>query len=512
MKMTFFMQKKIKRAIHKDKKQIVAGVLILALLSVAVAFVSCGTPFLQKVAKEVTNYKMNLEYIAEEKSISGTCSVDFFNNLDVVVEQIPFHLHPNAYREDATLKPVGLADQAFAFPHGKSFGDIKIQNVKNGITNLKNKICGDDQNILLVDLGQKVYPDSRFEVEITFTTKLANINHRLGYGDNTINLCNFFPIVCAMKNNTFVQHPYNSNGDPFFSEVSNYDVSISYPSSLALASTGTSTTTQFNSIKTSNITGKSVRDFAIIISSNFEIATQNYNGIQVSYYGNGKMPATKMLNIAVDAVKDFEFMFGKYPYPSLAVVNADFCHGGMEYPMLVMISSSINDVSTYEMVIVHEIAHQWWYGVVGNDQFNHGWLDEGLAEYSTALFYKDKNKTITYEQLIANATNNYTTFVKAYKNVLEKVDTSIDRPIDKFKTSQEYVNMAYVKSMLMFESLHNLIGDKKFFKTLKIYYNENAFKISSPEILMATFKNETRTDLDTFFDSWINGKVEILAT
>jgi aminopeptidase N len=61
----------------------------------------------------------------------------------------------------------------------------------------------------------------------------------------------------------------------------------------------------------------------------------------------------------------------------------------MEYPALVMISDNIGEHISYEEVIVHEVAHQWWYSLVGNDQINYGFLDEGLTEYSTILFFEN---------------------------------------------------------------------------------------------------------------------------
>ena len=84
----------------------------------------------------------------------------------------------------------------------------------------------------------------------------------------------------------------------------------------------------------------------------------------------------------------------------------------MEYPNIVLISDDIADYDTYKQVIVHEIAHQWWYGVVGNNQYYYGWLDDGLTEYSTALFYDYySDSQITSEQIVRNSTTAYSTFM-----------------------------------------------------------------------------------------------------
>ena len=70
------------------------------------------------------------------------------------------------------------------------------------------------------------------------------------------------------------------------------------------------------------------------------------------------------------------------------MVQTDFSEGGMEYGALVYISLDVTDQLQYQGVIVHEIAHQWWYGLVGNNQILTAWIDEGLAEYCTAVFFE----------------------------------------------------------------------------------------------------------------------------
>ena len=111
-------------------------------------------------------------------------------------------------------------------------------------------------------------------------------------------------------------------------------------------------------------------------------------------------------------------MFGDYPYSIYNVVQADFCYGGMEYPNLSIISNSIENYDEYLNIIVHETAHQWWYNIVGNDEFNEPWLDEALTEFSTVLFY-DYNDGYNYnhKDMVSSAHENYLFFTNVYKNV-----------------------------------------------------------------------------------------------
>lgn len=182
----------------------------------------------------------------------------------------------------------------------------------------------------------------------------------------------------------------------------------------------------------------------------------------------------------------------------------------MEYPNLVYISDAVENVGDYQNVIIHETAHQWWYGIVGNSAYHYGWLDEGLTEYSTLLFY-EKNPTynVNISDSIKASTNSYVLFVDIYTQYLDNLDTSLNRNISEYDTEPEYVYMAYVKGMLLFDNLRELVGDKKFFNGLKYYFENNMFTNVTPETLIANFSKTSGTNLKPFFDSWINGDVVI---
>ena len=182
----------------------------------------------------------------------------------------------------------------------------------------------------------------------------------------------------------------------------------------------------------------------------------------------------------------------------------------MEYPNLVIISDSIGDYNDYVNVIVHETAHQWWYGLVGNNEFDYGWLDEGLTDYSTALFYKfNEDYGVDFAEIIKNTTNSYVNFVEVYTKVLGGVDTTMNRPLNAYNTEPEYVYMAYVKGALLFDSLRENVGEEKFLTVLKKYFENYRFKNATPDDLVGVFEKYLGYEMKGFFDSWINGKVVV---
>ena len=265
-----------------------------------------------------------------------------------------------------------------------------------------------------------------------------------------------------------------------------------------------------NNITTSVMKENNIRDFCLVLSDIFQHSSVKVGNTVINYYGyTNDKNLEECLSIAEDALTTFNSMFGQYPYSQLSVVKANFLHGGMEYPNLVLISDDIAE-SDLAYVIVHEIAHQWWYGVVGNDEYSHAWMDEGLAEYSTLLFFKEnENYNENFSTLIENATQSYKTFVRVYQTVTGEVDTSMNRPLNEFNTEPEYVQCTYTKGLLMFDTIREMVGERKFSKALKNYYEDFAYKNASPAQMVASFIKSTGYDLEDFFASWLNGEVVI---
>lgn len=473
----------------------------------------CGKSELNinKVSKDLNTYTMELTYNSDHTLI-GKQKLNYKNKTDTFLKKLCFHLYPKAFAEGAVNKPVSTVNINKAYPNGVDYGDVEILSANvNGETS-EFTYSGTDNNILNVTLLQELEPLDSVQVEIEYKVYVPNINHRFGYGNNTVNMANFYPVVAVFENGEFVLDPYNSNGDPFYSDCSNYDVTLTVPNTYTVASTGVQEkVTDNGEQKTYNIKANCVRDFAFVMSEKFEVAEQSVDGVKVSYYYYDDENFEESLKAGVDAVKTFNKIFGKYPYSTLSVVKSNFVHGGMEYPNLIYISDEVEG-SDYLNVIVHETAHQWWYGVVGSNAFRYGWLDEGLTEYSTVLFYEENpDYGVNTEELIKNTNNSYVTFVGLYNEVLGKIDTSMNRHLDEYDTEPEYVYMAYVKGLLLFDNLRDVVGKNKFEEAIQTYYKTYAFQNVTPEHLIGIFEKVCKTELKSYINSWVEGKVVIIS-
>ncbi len=502
----------INLVLNKNKKSnLIKFVCVGLLVLFSFAFFACKKKDnLDKIAKDLTNYTLEVNFDNDNKMVEAKQNVSYINNTESVLKEIKFHLYPKFFEQGATEKIVPQTKVNECYKHGMSYCEFNILKLQVAGTDIGVVFEGENDGVLVANLPNSLMPNKRVQLYMEYTIKLPNCEHRFGYGDDTTNLANFYPIACVFENGEFSTKPYNANGDPFYSDMANYEVNLTLNSNLIVAGTGKQTEISQRKGKTvTKFSAKVVRDFACVISENFALKTAKAGDVEVKYYYYDDGNSDRALQAGVDAINTFSSKFGAYPYSTFSIVKCDFLHGGMEFPNLVMISDDINSVDDYINVIIHETAHQWWYGVVGNDEFTLPWLDEALTEYSTVLFYDyNKGYNLTHDQIIKADKENFSLFVSVYEDVLGKVDTSM-RAVDEYATEPEYTYCTYVKGSLMFESLYQLVGEKKFFKALVQYFENNKFKNAKTEDLVAAFSNITGSDMQSFFNSWIKGKVVI---
>ena len=480
--------------------------LCFAVAMAATAF-GCSEKGLDDAAASLSVYTIDAVFNDDDKTLSVAQSVDYVNEYDVELNDLYFHLYPNAYREGARFTPFTAADMVDAYPDGVSYGGINILSLKVDGKEKEINIAGQDEDILVVDFDDCLMPTARVKIDIEYTVTVPNVRHRFGYYNKTVNLGNFYPVACVYEDGEFESSPYYNNGDPFYSTVANYKVSVTAPKKYTAAMSGIGVVTDTEESRKTFASALAVRDFAVVLGE-FEQISGTADGVGVTYYYYDDADAESSLNASLDSIKTFNSMFGSYPYKSLAVVQTHFLNGGMEYPALVYISDRQKG-ELYRDTIIHEIAHQWWYGVVGNNQISHAWLDETLAEYSATLFYeKNAGYNVGYSARIADAMKTYALFCERFENTADK---SMDRRLPEFSTSMEYTVMTYVKGQIMMDSLRKTIGDDAFFKGLKKYYEDNRFKIARPENLIGAFEKTSGKDLMNFFETWLDGKVMTFA-
>ncbi len=241
------------------------------------------------------------------------------------------------------------------------------------------------------------------------------------------------------------------------------------------------------------------RTFVFSASDRFEVAESAVGPIVIrSYYFSWHEAAGEgMLRAAVQAVALYEPKFAPYPYQSLSVVETDI-PDGQEYDGLAFLGSKFyadyNGTAKSNMVSigVHEIAHNWWFGLVGNDQALEPWLDEAMAIYSERIFY---------EYNFPNYGDWWWNFRVNYFNPSGWVDTTIYNG----GTFRAYTNAVYLTGGYFLEDLRARMGDRDFFKFLKDYASRYSYQRASGYDFFNVVRQNTSVDLSDIIQTYFQG-------
>lgn len=454
---------------------------IIAFVSVAVIIAGGGVAYCLKENRQSiesfkiedienkNQYTMDVIFDDETKRLMCNQSIEYINNTGKDLDKIYFHIYPNAFSTEE-LAPFEKDEMKEAYPNGFDEGYIDIKNILQDSQKLQYKITGDKNDILEVSLNEELKTNEKILIDMKYNVKLPNSAGRFGYGDDTINLTNWFAIACVYDTEGWDLKSYEAIGDPFYSETSDFYVKLLFPSKYEIANTGKVLDKKSDGEKVMyEIEAKNVRDFAFILSDKFSVDKDSVKGIQINTYNLNENFSKLTTEVAKDSIKIFSDLFGQYPYEVYSVVASDFYIGGMEYPNLVMIDSSLyteNNKFLLEYVVAHETAHQWWYSVIGNNEISEPWIDEALTEYSTILYFEEKYGKETAERLLKTMkvqTRNYKS-ENAFKATTQ------------YKNSMEYSLNVYTKGALIFNDIRNEIGDEAFFEALQEYYKTYMYK------------------------------------
>ncbi len=457
----------------------------------------------EKTPNVGSRYEINVEYSPENATLAGTVKLTFENTLEKELDVLKLQMYPNAYRKDALYKPVSKEYESAAYYDGESYGEMVVSSV-NGAKNWE--VMGEDENILYAYLERPLANGEQVVLDIGFLLKLANVNHRTGITKNTVNLGNFFPALCGVKNGGFAECVYYADGDPFYQDCADYKVRITLPKDYAVAATGDIVSERtLESKKEYVLSANAVRDFAMVLSSQYKVKSKKVGKTTLRYCYYQEENAAQALDSAVEAFAYYNQTFGEYPYETYTVAQTGFACDGMEYPCLTMLSDCL-DARFIPRVVAHETAHQWWYAVVGSDQIENAWQDEGLAEYSSAMFFQEYEKYgLTREMLVQEALQEYRSYYDVYGSVLGRTDTKMTRHLKEYVSGYEYRCIAYDKPVVMLDTLRKSVGDDAFLSGLKKYYAENRFAIATADSLIGAYER-CGLDVRGFFDSFLEGK------
>lgn len=458
----------------------------------------------KKVFNDINQYDIDVDFNPKEKIIKGNQRVTYINNEEASIDKVYFHLYPNAFKKKETA-PFLFDDFINAYPRGFAEGYIDIEEVYIDGKNASYSIGEAGDTIMEVNLPHGLSAGKKISIDMKYTIKLPPASERFGYGNDTFNLGNWYPVAAVYDDSGWNIDPYYPIGDPFYSDISNYSVTIKAPKDFVIASTGNILDSKIiGDVRQWEIEADAFRDFAWVASKKFKILEKEIDEtiIKMYFIDDGMLNEdikNSALKFAENSIGTFNKVFGKYPYKEYCVVQTDF-PSGMEYPGIVFIGSQYYDrafIKYLEILIAHETAHQWWYGVVGNDQIDQAWLDESFASYSEVIYFSENYGRGSGEKY--HKSQNQEVFDKA--NFLD--DEVILKNLNNFRDWNEYSLLVYTKGAIFLDDIKNRYGKEVFYKILKIYYNRYKFKIANTDDFLNVCEEVTGEELDSYFEKWL---------
>lgn len=455
--------------------------------------------------KEINQYDIDAVLDPTNMILTAEQKVTYVNNDDVELTELYFHIYTNAFKKKETA-PFLFDDFSRAYARGFQPGYSEISSVElsNGQSRkaLEFNLQGEGDTILRVKLSEPLQPKKNITLGLKYKVIIPPAGERFGYGINNINMGNWYPIAAVYDNDGWNLDKYYSVGDPFYSDTSNYTIKIKAPKGYIIAGSGSILEEKAEGDYVSwKFDAKNMRDFAFIASDKFQIAQEKAGDTLVkSYYYKGHEKRGKeALDYGVRSIEVFGSSFGKYPYSTYSVVETEF-PSGMEYPGLVYINERYYDDNydgdNLESTTVHETAHQWWYGVVGNDQIEEAWLDEGFATYSEGVFtekeYGRGNGDMYYAYLDESAREDIK--AKVYDGVILK-------PLDRYANWDDYGPAVYTGGAALLTEIRREAGDDTFFKIMQTYYKEYSFKNATTEDFLKVCDQVSGKKFDDLFNN-----------
>lgn len=469
-----------------------AGIILTA---VGIGRVLSHKNYLQGLPAIAQNYgtiKLDCNYSENSHTLAVNQTTHYINKSTQTLFEIKFHLYGNAFQAKAASPAVAPSEVDRAYPNGFDAGYTKL-------TTPHTLLSGTDNTVVTVPLSQGLKVGQSIDVDLQYTVKLANVKHRLGYTDHAVNLGNFYAVP-VVYDNGWQTYPYSYNGDPFYNDLYNFDVTITAPAGYYIATSGTE-------VSPHHYQGYVLRDFAIVMSRDFKTLTREVGDTTVTYYYlNDEIPDVSLYT-ACNALAYFSNTFIDYPYSTLAVVQTDFLQGGMEYGALVYISLDVTDQLQYQTVIVHEIAHQWWYGLVGNDQTRTAWIDEGLAEYCTAVFFETHPQ---YGKTLESIAAQNQASIKMFESIMDEYGVVYTRQmyydLTFYKMPTEYAINTYARGMLLFYAITEMVGYNNLNQALAQFAADHCYGFGTTYALTHTLEDNLGYDLINFINNYLAGR------
>ena len=337
----------------------------------------------QLLAENMDTYTLTVVMHEDTGELAVTQEILFTNRTDEVLSELVLRTYANAF-ETEDHSPAAI-EELYDLTYGDAFspGGILVQGTWWQDAIAESTYADDAKTVLQIATGA-IAPGETGTLRLMYVLTVPECAYRFGRTDKVWQLGNCFPMVAVRENGAWRTEEYYPIGDPFVSESACWQVTLALPDDMVPAAS-----CRMEKGKDGLWHGNALcmRDFAMTLSRGYKTAVRTYGDVRVQVMTTGEKgkDALKLSGMVLETLSS---LYGPYPYDTLTVAETAFPFGGMEYPGLVFIEDSYlaADDDSLEMLLAHEIAHQWFYALKGSDSFYDPWQDEALSQWASIRY------------------------------------------------------------------------------------------------------------------------------
>lgn len=511
--------------------------------------------------QQEVNYDIHVSLNDSLHSIRATETIQYLNNSPVTLDTIYFHLWPNAYKNATTALAKQMAlngEYGLTYAGDKERGYIDSLNFTVNGKMVKWNFHAKHIDICYLLLNEPLKPGQQIEIATPFYVKIPSASFsRLGHTGQAYFMTQWYPKPAVFDKTGWHAMPYLNQGE-FYSEFGRFDVFITLPENYLLAATGDRIDADAENafladrvkqteahiangtrsdlkmkfpassskLKTVHFRQYRVHDFAWFADKRFYVLNNQFELPEskrkvegwVFFTDKNFNYWTKALSYVKESTYFYSFHLGDYPYNHVTAIDGTImAGGGMEYPNITVINDVGSDFSL-DMVITHEVGHNWFYGILGSNERDHPFLDEGLNSFYEMRYVRAKypaKKLGTFVQrdsLRLLRLNQHPLWKYHELSFLAIQHLNTDQAMNlrsEEYSDKNYGGVVYSKTALAFDHLMNYISEQRFDEGMKKYFQDFRFKHPTPEDLFASLSISYHEDLTWFTDVFYESRKRV---
>lgn len=444
-------------------------------------------------------YQINARIDEKTMHIKGTQTVAYRNTSSDTLKELVFHTFADANRSPQTQSNTFKNENEQIqqeHPDKKAddfLGGIHIQSV---MMNGQALFFTNHNQALTVQLSKRLQPGETATVQISFDVKIPYGIQRLSYYNDMINGAHWFPVASVYneEKHEWDKTAYSTTFESDYYTSSDFEVHVNVPDSYQILMPG-AVTVQKDSEKAGrkivSAVANNTREFVFFASPNYKVERVERNGLTIEYYYLDNMPdkqkiVGQYIDTAFNAIQFFNKKYGAYPYPEFRIVETYVKGVAVEFSRVIQMGLIDEKADpAHDYTFIHEIAHQWFHAVIGNNSETESFLDEGFADFSMAYYAQQQGDVLN-----------------GFNSIQIQDVTQFNLPIASTnKVAGDLANpIFYQKGRQAIYQLYRMVGETRFDAFMKQYVERYKFKNATIEGLLQTIGDtlgsEAKVEMD----------------